>query len=88
MHSKDILLKKAQFKKFINNMSKIGLKIEKSRSTFPLDFQVSYNDKYLLNFEYLGETLEFYIISVMTNDKGNTGKILVEIERKIKKIVK
>ena len=68
---------RAQLDVFLKRASEIGLeRVKGDKSTFPLDFQMTYNGQYLLNFEYsefggysAGGGLEFYIIGVIKNGK-------------------
>ena len=97
--SENIVMEKSKFKKFINNMQRIDLKrMPKDKSTFPLCFAIFYKNKYILNFEYRSEFLEFYVIGLRENDKNRYFKttkemegyddILAEIETKIKRGIK
>ena len=62
---------RAQLDAFLERASEIGLeRVKDDKSTFPLDFLMTYNGQYLLNFEHLGgDGLEFYIIGVIKDGK-------------------
>ena len=93
-----IFLNKEQFYKFINSMKKLDLKRKPNdESSFPLDFIVFYKDRYILNFEYLSGSLEFYFIGKVNNGKesyfksdkdvGGNSSLLPEIRNKIMEII-
>ena len=88
---------KNQFDNFLSKISHIDLeRVKDDISTFPLDFQVVYQSKYLLNFEYLAPTLEFYVIGVIEKGKHKLcknseemkkfDKILLKLKKKIEHI--
>ena len=97
--SRDIFIEESKFKKFINNVQRIDLKrLPKDKSTFPLGFVVFYKNKYILNFEYRSELLEFYVIGLREDSRNKYFKttkemegyddVLAEIETKMKKVIK
>lgn len=94
-----IFLKKEQFYKFINSMKKLDLKRKPNdESSFPMDFVVFYKGRYILNFEYLSDSLEFYFIGKINNGKesyfksdkeiGENSFLLSELRKKIEEAVK
>ena len=61
-----IPLTKEQLDHLILNISKINLEwIKDIRETYPLDFTLLYNQKYIVHFEYLSENLEFFTIGII-----------------------
>ena len=84
-----LVITEKQFKNFIKSSSKIELKKgnPKHSVSFPLDFELVYKNRYMLNFEYLKPALEFNIIGEnLPLEKEN--KILNEIKKKIQSIIK
>ncbi len=92
----EIPMEKEVFKKFIARMSTIDLeRLKGDKSTFPLDFEVVYQGKYILNFEYdTCGSLSFFTIGTIKKGKpsyekmwNNRKDVVIELKKEINEIM-
>ncbi|GEM_PF-6291036 len=61
--AQDIFLTDAEFRTFIERLASFDLvRSSDHSSTFPFDFVLIYKNTYTFNFEYLNNSLQFYLI--------------------------
>ncbi len=75
--SKSIFLSKEEFEKLLASLPEFELEGEpQSGPSFPLDFDLIYQGKHKVHFEYLSDNLHFFCL----DDPQNPGDEVIETE--------